>query len=105
MEPRRSIVYLIANALAQVLKALLDVRRVVVSLIGVLGSRGEQLLVGGLEGVDAHLELEVVVGQLGLLADAAGLLLDPLLTAGGEGRDLRGDLVGEGAELVHVEGR
>lgn len=58
---------------------------------------------GSLEGVNAHLELEVVVRQLSLLGDSASLLLDPLLTAGREGRDLRGDLVGEGAELVHVE--
>jgi hypothetical protein len=96
--------YLIANTLAQVLEALLHIRRVVVGLVGVLRSGREQLLVGSLEGVDAHFELEVVVRQLSLLGDAAGLLFDPLLTAGCEGRDLRGDLVGEGAELVHVEG-
>lgn len=98
--------YLVANALAQVLEALLHIGRVVVGLVGVLRSGREQLLVGGLEGVDAHLELNIVVRQLSLLGDAACLLLDPLLTAGCEGRDLRGDLVGEGAELceVHVEG-
>lgn len=59
---------------------------------------------GDLKGVDAHFELEVVMRQLGLLDDRAGLLLDPLLTAGRERRDLRSDLVGEGAELVHVHG-
>jgi hypothetical protein len=59
---------------------------------------------GGLEGVDAHLELDVVMRQFSLLGNSASLLLDPLLTAGCEGRDLRGDLVGEGAELGEVHG-
>lgn len=108
-EERLSVEYacLVTNALAQVLEALLHIGRVVVGLVGVLRSGREQLLVGGLEGIDAHLELEVVVRQLSLLGDTARLLLDPLLAAGCEGCDLRGDLVGECAELgeVHVEAR
>ena len=109
IEERLAVEYacLVANALAQVLEALLHIRRVVVGLVGVLRSGREQLLVGSLEGIDAHLELEVVVRQLSLLGDTARLLLDPLLAAGCEGCDLLGDLVGECAELgeVHVEAR
>ena len=106
LEERLSVEYacLVANALAQVLEALLHIGRVVVGLVGVLRSGREELLVGCLEGVDAHLELDVVMRQLSLLGDSASLLLDPLLTAGCEGRDLRGDMIGEGAELGEVNG-
>lgn len=102
---RTGVTYLIANALAQVLEAFLDVRRVIVGLVGILRSRSKQLLVGDLERVDAHLELDIVVRQLSLLGHAAGLLLDPLLTASRERRDLASNLIGESAELVHVEVR
>lgn len=96
--------HLLADALAQVLETFAHVGWVVVGLVGVLAGRGQQLLVGGLERIDARFQLHVIMRQLRLLAGIARLLFEPLLAAGRERRHRGRDLVGEGAELVHVEG-
>lgn len=58
----------------------------------------------GFEGVDASFELDVVMGELSLFACVAELLFEELLRAVGEGCHAAADLVGEGAEFVHVCG-
>lgn len=93
--------YLVTDAFAEILEALSDVRRIVVRLVGILARRSQDLLVSNLQGINANLQLHVVVRQLRLLACIARLLLEPLLAAGREGRDAAGDGVGEGAKLVH----
>lgn len=50
---------------------------------------GEQLLVNQLERIDALLKLDVLIGELGSVFGLAQLLLDELLGALREGREVR----------------
>jgi hypothetical protein len=72
---------LFADGAAKVLECLLDVRGIIVGLVGVLRGHSKHLLVGLLKGIDTLLEVDIVGRELGLVLSLAELLLGVLESA------------------------